>query len=375
MWSLNPSHSHSSEGGRGNLKLRANVCRPSSQGMPRCSSCGETLELCEGVTYTVRDHEYFRCCPCNSWGGRFSTAKKRMGAEDVEILKALAAEDKKSLMLDNRMLLGEGLKKSLEAYCEKVKTTRQINRFKSTARLLDQQDLEEKYAKKPQQLANILQAAPTYTCPTRKVDLWADPEYEIQKEDSADITTTQTVSAAAREDIKPKPKKKLKASPSAASDGGPHDKPKQAPAEKKRSQLREKYSLKVGAMKEMLASASEEKFDGYIPATIISKAKLGIAGGDAAIASLDLSLSDGWSGDHDQVCKEAKVHMDELNIRRMQIKRALKIAEDMRSFEESDAVDDDKDVVDGDADAADTTTTTTKNQPPAKRTRKSSKHS
>ena len=123
-----------------------------------------------------------------------------------------------------------------------------------------------------------------------------------------------------------------------------------------------------------MASASEDKFDGYIPATIISKAKLGIAGGDEAIASLDLSLSDGWSGDHDQVCKEAKVHMDELNIRRMQIKRALKIAEDMRSFEESDAVDDDKDVANGDDDAADTTMTPTKNQPPAKRTRKSSKH-
>ena len=61
----------------------------------------------------------------------------------------------------------------------------------------DEIDLKEKYGKKPEQLAAIMENAMSFTCPIRRVQLWADPdfctEWNFIQEDNTDQVARDSV--------------------------------------------------------------------------------------------------------------------------------------------------------------------------------------
>ena len=56
--------------------------------------------------------------------------------------------------------------------------------FGSAGIFIDEEDLNEKYKRKPEQLASIKANTRTMTCPVRKVKLYEDPEFKLTVDDT-----------------------------------------------------------------------------------------------------------------------------------------------------------------------------------------------
>ena len=75
--------------------------------------------------------------------------------------------------------------------------TQTIQKAIAKGHMKDEADLTEKYGKKPDQLAAIMQNAMSSTCPIRRVQLWADPdfctEWNFIQEDNTDQVARDSV--------------------------------------------------------------------------------------------------------------------------------------------------------------------------------------
>ena len=61
--------------------------------------------------------------------------------------------------------------------------------FAATGVFKDKEDLEEVYAAKPDQLANIFKLAQTIVHPTRQVTMWEDLEFSTLNKDKVELET------------------------------------------------------------------------------------------------------------------------------------------------------------------------------------------
>ena len=127
------------------------------------------------ISYQSKGKTYYKCPCCNSWGGRIATVKKSLTEDDLDTFGNLSAEDKKKIMLENRGLCGDELKKAVQAMCHHTMTKKSSNEFRASAKLLVLHDLTEKIKHEPDQLASIIAHGHEMACPIRKVELYADP--------------------------------------------------------------------------------------------------------------------------------------------------------------------------------------------------------
>ena len=72
----------------------------------------------------------------------------------------------------------------------------------------DEIDLKEKYGKKPDQLAAIMENAMSFTCPIRRVQLWADPDFCTEWNFSVEDITDQVLDLDTNETARPTKKQK-----------------------------------------------------------------------------------------------------------------------------------------------------------------------
>ena len=95
----------------------------------------------------------------------------------------LAEADKRQFYIEAQDLSGNALHlKMQEAISQRV-TKKSSVKFVGTGEWLDEQDLEEKYAKKPDQLANIKHNTRTMVCPIRRVKLFEDVKFTSETVD------------------------------------------------------------------------------------------------------------------------------------------------------------------------------------------------
>ena len=290
-----------------------------------CTSCkasfGADVAM---ISYTVKVHTYYRCCPCNSWGGRWASVRKQLASEDDEVMSGLSAKEKKEFMIKHKDLLGEDLKRCVETFCQQRKTRTQSNSYKAKAKLTDEVDLKDKYQHKPEQLTALLEG-PSYLCPLRKVLLYQDPEYEIEKLDVHEEVTTTSVDTST---TKVHAAKRIKTASSSSRDDASSVPAVLSPDANERMKLK-KHAMKLSQGQELLEAASVDKFNGFIPDQVKDRSTVAMAKGQEAISTLELSLSDGWTGEHAETMAEVSSVMENIKFWSLQLKRHTKGAEDI----------------------------------------------
>jgi hypothetical protein len=139
--------------------------------MAVCSKCKEEKELVGTV-----------CQRCNTFKVRLFRILKEAKDKDAELghdFEILSQEEKNKLYSEHHGLHGKDLLMKIWQSTEHVRTTKVNNKMKAKGVFKDKEDMEAKYKDKPLQLQNIFRNAATLVCPTKEVQMWADPEISV----------------------------------------------------------------------------------------------------------------------------------------------------------------------------------------------------
>ena len=139
-----------------------------------CDGCGA-----EKTSDGIKD------CKCVLSDGAFRTRLSRAltsmkeGADHAIAAEfnKLSEKDRALFKQEHHDKLGANLKMAIRNKVTISRKTQTIQRAMSKGHMKDEADLKEKYGKKPEQLAAILQNAYSFICPIRRVQLWADPDF------------------------------------------------------------------------------------------------------------------------------------------------------------------------------------------------------
>ena len=147
-----------------------------------------------------------RCVFCHRLRYRVHQALRRINSSQE--WGDVSGDSKASFCVEAANLFGDKLQKLVTSTLEEARTQKSVR--DSGGAFKDDQDLQEKYKNKPEQLANIVAHAPKYFCPVRKVTLRQDPEYVLTQQDLLEQTRKQT--REVQEDDKIRPTKKSESS-------------------------------------------------------------------------------------------------------------------------------------------------------------------
>ena len=154
------------------------------------------------------------CAGCNTLKSKIHRIIHGKDEELVDDWDLVDAEKKKALFVRSQEEHGFDLAVEIKLLTNEARTERTQARFVASGALTDKEDLEEKYKKKPEQLANIFANAYNFMCPIRKCQLWADPAYvktnawESEKETKRTMETESTRRLKKSKTTQKKPKVK-----------------------------------------------------------------------------------------------------------------------------------------------------------------------
>lgn len=157
-----------------------------------------------------------RCIGCHRLRGRIVTASKRKGLQGQ--WGDMGKSDRANFMKVGKDLYGDELAIALNEHISQTRMTRCLTEFSQSGKYLDEEDMTDKYQKKPKQLEAIWVNAHTMTCPVRKVKLWADPEFTFNQKQAEEYQETKKRELERCQAIKPKKKAKAKAKGKGTSD-------------------------------------------------------------------------------------------------------------------------------------------------------------
>ena len=136
-----------------------------------CGNCGEKV-LKEG-----------KCSKCKGDGAfrtrlyRALSAMKEGDDQSIAVsFTNLSDTEKAKFKQEHHDKLGPQLKMAIRSQVTMSRKTKTTQKAMAKGHMKDEIDLKEKYGKKPDQLAAIMENAMSFTCPIRRVQLWADPD-------------------------------------------------------------------------------------------------------------------------------------------------------------------------------------------------------
>ena len=93
-------------------------------------------------------------------------------------------KEKNAFYCECREKAGTELQFRMQETIHDSSSKKSIVNFGSSGIFIDEDDLNEKYKRKPEQLASIKANTRTMTCPVRKVKLYEDPEFKLTAGDT-----------------------------------------------------------------------------------------------------------------------------------------------------------------------------------------------
>ena len=163
-----------------------------------------------------------RCPKCQSVATNYCRVKKEMGAEKALVWNdALNTGkiDKQQFMADAREVMPKDLAKLVDQYLEELFLAEDEVAMVGTGEFLDEDDLKEKYAKKPQRLAAILKNAKRMWCNISECELIEDMKYQSKESSIRKRIVQSGMKAVAQEKIKRVKVEKEKPAEPASVDG------------------------------------------------------------------------------------------------------------------------------------------------------------
>ena len=139
-----------------------------------CQYCNRTVG--SAMYSTVLPSGKVRCKECATSLYRDTYVRGELGEVDVDFLKSLSMSDRMRWHRDHAAVALRDLPHNMVDWIRERKTNEVVTAHYAGGPMIDEDDLDEKYKNKPDQLANIKQHA--YSCihPTRRVKMWEDVE-------------------------------------------------------------------------------------------------------------------------------------------------------------------------------------------------------
>jgi len=180
-----------------------------------CVACGrkKPAEDCQTSNFGEERKQVATCNPCNALRSRIHRMKGVRG-DLVEGYAEMDGEDKKEFHTASEKLFGQALKHQLTTSIEMFRRKTVLTKFSSEGDFLDEEDLDKKYANKPDQKAAIMANAQTFIHPVREVRVWQDVNFTGTHTEEQEQTGTLKRVAEHEQVVKPKAKaKQIKAAP------------------------------------------------------------------------------------------------------------------------------------------------------------------
>ena len=233
-----------------------------------------------------------RCKKCNSLHVRLhkikNTRQELVGDwEDMDPAK------KRQFFLDNHTKYGKDLAANFETTVMETIRKKIIVSFKGSGNFTDLQDLEAKYANKPQQLEAVKKNARKIYDPHREVDLFEDVAYsslatseeEYLKEAKHKFMQNQDAKASKRIKLEPAEKKER------ASNTDNTSKPVTEKQEKRLKSLAENLRKTVIYLEEHVAEIDKSvNLKENVPSYTLRRSSLALAGAKENMAAIEIIL-------------------------------------------------------------------------------------
>ena len=156
---------------------------------------------------TCEEGDKRRCVDCHKLRSRSGELIRRLDVDNDwgDVDKASKAK----FMQTSCDLFGDALARQITMTLQETRTHTHSSQFACQGGFFDEQDMTNRYVKKPEQLKNIFDCAPTMVCPVRKVKLWQDPawsltqtaEENVKRESKREATQALNMRAAKKKKV------------------------------------------------------------------------------------------------------------------------------------------------------------------------------
>lgn len=235
------------------------------------------------VRATEKTSEARRCRSCHNVRGAIQRLAKRHG-NLVKEFSSVTGDRVQQFFSNCSSLRGDELRMKIEETVTDWKTATTTYKFTQDADYLDEVDLKNKYADRPELAQNVLLNGRRFFCPVKKIMMYADPKYNAKVEDQEELgtSTKRKAQTALKEEEEPQQESKAskkkkgngkgKGNKSIEEASGSAEVPKlNAGQKKKLGKKLEAAILKGALLKDSVERAS--KFGDMIPSYVIDAAK------------------------------------------------------------------------------------------------------
>ena len=215
-------------------------------------------------------------CNTNAFRVRLSRALTAMrdGADQSDQSIAvdfsnLKPAEKAKVMQEHHEKVGPHLKLAIQQRVTTSRKTQTLQRAMAKGHMKDEIDLREKYGNKPEQLEAIMQNAMSFTCPIRRVQLWADPDFSTEWGFSQEDISEQTLILDTNDTARPTKKQKTEKAPPIAGD----ERALKGSDLTKLKEVLDKIAEDVNKYRASVEEANSETFTEFIPVRVTAKMK------------------------------------------------------------------------------------------------------
>ena len=179
----------------------------------------------------------------------------------------LKPAEKAKFMQEHHEKVGPHLKMAIQQKITMSRKSQTMQKAIAKCHMKDEVDLTEKYGKKPDQLAAIMQNAMSFTCPIRRVQLWADPDFSTEWGFSQEDISEQTLILDTNDTARATKKQKTEKAPPIAGD----EKALKSSDLTKLKEVFGKIAEDVNKYRASVEEANSECFTDFIPVRVTAK--------------------------------------------------------------------------------------------------------
>lgn len=278
----------------------------------KCFVCGKEGDLVQVTKWSGR------CPTCNSSDSKMKRVLKGDEALAAAWDACMTTADKHETIQKARELSGDGLKQHISESINKVVGKTLMHEFAATGVFKDKEDLEEVYAAKPDQLANIFRLAQTIVHPTRQVTMWEDLEFSTLNKDKFEQIEARKLEIIANYEKKKKKGAKRTADGECKTEEGAA-KRKTVPASTKNKAKKQKGLVEGASATIEVLMEEAGRLGDYVASQIVTDAEDAKALLDAAGAAMEAALQ----GNALEKISEAQRQCSESLARSDKIKKSL----------------------------------------------------
>ena len=262
-----------------------------------CTSCGnlwherDCVELNRKRT-PQKCAPMYRCRGCNALESRIQRLKKTCDFP----MNWSSKEARAAFFAKHRETFGDDLKTALQLETSETATETARQKLSEEGDWLDEADLRERYANKPDQVTNVLAYARTMLHPVRRVTLYLDTNFRYTGSQETEHAQTQKRTATCTLTEKAAKKNKTEARPAKKTEARPAGKPL---SDKQRAALVKgtgKAEASLAKMAEWLQQAEASENSEFVQPAIKIAAQTSAAELAAALAASQVALEPTWQG-------------------------------------------------------------------------------